>query len=381
MKPVTLPALSDPWQQWQLARHVQLHAERRWRQSRAFQSTGTTGTLDGKPMLNFAGNDYLGLSQHPAVKAAAQQAIATWGTGSGASRLITGTRNLHLELEAALADWKHCDAALVLSSGYAANLGVLSSLGGPDCHIFSDSLNHASIIDGCRLARSQVHVYPHLDLAVLDTALAESHGRKLVVSDSVFSMDGDEAPVLALSELCARHGALLLLDEAHAVLGPELPTPGPHVLRMGTLSKALGSLGGFVAGPAPLIQLIENQARSFIYSTALSPADTAAGLAALAICRSTAGEALRQRLRALIEQCRPGHPSPILPLPLGTEQAALAAAAALAATGIYIPAIRPPTVPVGTARLRITLSALHGDAELGYLLQALADLGLSLATL
>lgn len=367
-----------------------IRAADRWRQPRDLVSSGAVmgSVRDGdvtRGVVSFASNDYLGLTHHPGVVAAARAALDRWGAGTGASRLVVGSRPLHGELEAELAAWKHTEDALLFPTGFAANLGLLSVLGGADVTILSDELNHASVIDGCRLARAQVRVYRHGDLDHLARLLAEvdGEGPSLVVTDSAFSMDGDVADLDALLGLCDRHGALLALDEAHAVLGPEPPydrgRPDVPVLRMGTLSKALGSLGGFVAGPRPYIDLLRNRARSFIFTTASTPADTAAALAALRIVCSPEGDGLRRKLRRHIDRLRPGHPTPIVPIVLGAEDAALAAAAALLKRGLLVPAIRPPTVPPGTARLRVTLSAAHGDDQVGELEVALDALGLGRA--
>jgi len=310
--------------------------------------------------------------------AAAHAAVDQWGTGTGASRLVVGSRPLHGELEAELAAWKGSEAALLFPTGFAANLGLLAAFGGRDVTILSDELNHASIVDGARLARAQVRVYRHADLDHLAKLLVEVDGPALVVSDSAFSMDGDVADVVGLAELCASHDALLVLDEAHAVLGPavdgDTDVGGVPRLRMGTLSKALGSLGGFVAGPRAYVDLLCNRARPFIFTTAPTPADTAAGRAALRIVRSAEGEALVARLRAHVDRLRPGHPTPIVPVVLGEEAAALAAAARLLGQGLLVPAIRPPTVAPGTSRLRVTLSAAHTEDQVDRLLAALAAL-------
>jgi 8-amino-7-oxononanoate synthase len=368
---------SCTWASWADRELDEVRAAGRWRQNRSFDALGPTGRLDGRAVTSFASNDYLGLSAHPAVVAAAHAALERWGTGATASRLVVGTRPGHTELEEAVADWKGTDRALVFSSGYSANVGVLSTLGGPDVTVLSDALNHASIIDGCRLSRAHVAVFPHGDLDALDARLAAAPGRTMVVTDAVFSMDGDVADLAALGERCARHGALLVIDEAHSVLGPALPpVDGLEVLRVGTLSKSLGSLGGWVAGATPLIDLLVNRARSFIFTTALTPADTAAATAAHGIVRSAEGDALVARLRAVVDRVRPGHPSPIVPIVLGDEAAAVAAAAALLEAGLLVPAIRPPTVAVGTSRLRVALSAAHTDAMVDDLLAALDRLGL-----
>ncbi|MET0726800.1 MAG: 8-amino-7-oxononanoate synthase [Acidimicrobiales bacterium] len=366
------------WQSWLIDELDHVRAAGRWRQNREFDALGPTGLLEGRAVTSFASNDYLGLSAHPAVAVAARAAISRWGTGATASRLIVGTRPGHGELEADLAAWKLTERALVFPTGYAANIGLLATIGGPDVTVLSDELNHASIIDGCRLARSAVVVYRHADVEHVDELLARADGRTVVVTDSVFSMDGDEAPLDALTECCVRHDALLVLDEAHAVLSPEVPVhDGLQLVRVGTLSKTLGSLGGFVAADGPMIDLLVNRARSYIFTTALTPADTAAAQAALGILRSDEGSALIARLRGFVDRVRPGHPSPIVPVVLGDEDRALKAAAALLEAGILVPAIRPPTVPPGTSRLRIALSAGHTDEMIDLLVTELARLDLS----
>lgn len=362
------------WSQWADDELAAIRQADRWRSVVAFDASGAHGTLRGREVIAFSSNDYLGLSQHPAVRQAAKDAIERFGTGATASRLIVGTRSLHIELEAAIASWKHTERALVFPNGFAANLGVLSVLGAADVTVFSDELNHASIIDGCRLAKAKAAIYRHCDAEHLASLLQATPGRKIVVTDSVFSMDGDVAPLAELAKLCATHGALLILDEAHAVLGPEPELGKCELLRVGTLSKTLGSLGGWVAGPRPLIELLINRARSFIFTTGLSPADAAAALAALRVCSSAEGDALRSRLRESIDRIAPHHPSPIVPVVLGEDRAALLAAEHLLSQGIYVPAIRPPTVPRGTARLRVALSASHTPAMLDRLKAALDSL-------
>ena len=368
------------WTSWARREAAAICASGRWRAPRTFDGCGPQGTLDGRDVVSFASNDYLGLSAHPDVIAAANAATERWGTGSTASRLIVGTRPCHGELEAELAEWKGCARATLFSTGYAANLGVLGVFAGPGVTVLSDELNHASIIDGCRLSRAAVQVYRHGDVDHVAELLGAAPGPCLVVTDSVFSMDGDVAPVAALGEVCARHGALLVLDEAHAVLGPDVPdVAGLELIRVGTLSKALGALGGWAAGSVELVELLVNRARSYIFTTAPTPADTAAALAALRIVRSAEGELLRARLRAAIDRIAPGHPSPIVPIVLGDEERALAAAAMLAEAGILVPAIRPPTVPPGTSRLRVALCAAHTGPMLDRLvtsLDALDVLGL-----
>jgi 8-amino-7-oxononanoate synthase len=366
-----------------------IRAAGRWRVTRNLVTTGpVTGELDGRPVVAFASNDYLGLTHHPRVVDASHAALDRWGAGSGASRLIVGSRPLHGELEAELASWKGTEGALLFPTGFAANLGVLATLGGPDVTILSDELNHASIVDGARLARAEVRVYGHGDLDRLAKLLvdvtASGRGPALVVTDSAFSMDGDVIDVAALVDTCADHDALVLLDEAHAVLGPRVDLAaaadrGVTVVRVGTLSKALGSLGGFVAGPRRYVDLLRNRARPFIFTTAPTPADVAAALAAVRIVRSAEGEALVARLRGHVERLRPGHPTPIVPVVLGDEAAALAAADDLLARGLLVPAIRPPTVPVGSSRLRVALSAAHTEEQVDRLVAALGTLGRSRA--
>jgi 8-amino-7-oxononanoate synthase len=382
----------ENWPERIRAQLAQVGDEGRWRAPRAFDARGPQGTLEGAEVVSFASNDYLGLSDHPDVRAAAHEALERWGTGSGASRLVTGSRPVHAELEDELAQWKGTEAAVCFPTGFAANLGVLSVLGGPDVRIFSDELNHASIIDGCRLSRAEVAVYRHRDLGHLEELLASGDvkGRmpSLVVTDSVFSMDGDVAPLDELLAVCVGYGALLVIDEAHAVLGPRLEVKEcsreatSSVVRVGTLSKTLGALGGFVAASRDVVDVLINRARSYIFSTALSPADTAAALMALRILRSAEGEALVERLESLVQMMTESgfapseHPSPIIPVILGSERAAIDASTALLARGLWVPAIRPPTVPAGTSRLRVTLSAAHRDADISLLIDALRALRL-----
>lgn len=366
------------WNAWAERELAELRALDRYRELVPFDGDGPNGKVRDRFVTSFASNDYLGLASHPEVRLAAISAIERFGTGAMASRLIVGTRSLHAQLESQLAEWKHAERALVFSSGYAANLGVISALGAADVTLFSDELNHASIIDGCRLAKARTLIYRHLDLDHLHSLLGQTPGRKIVVTESVFSMDGDTAPLSALAQLCIEHGALLAIDEAHAALGPDLePTSDLQVLHVGTLSKTLGSLGGFAAGSARLIELLINRARTFIFTTGLSPADTAAASAAVKIYRSQEGERLRARLRSLIDMLRPGHPSAIVPIVLGEDAAALKAAAQLREIGIHVPAIRPPTVPKGTARLRVALSASHSETMVSTLQGALAELNLN----
>lgn len=384
------------WTRWLEATTRAIRDARRWREPRDFDAFGLRGAFAGRSeaTVSFASNDYLGLTTHPAVIAAAHEALDRWGAGAGAARLVVGSRPVHSELESALADWKGADSAVLFPTGYSANLGVLTALGDEDTTIVSDAWNHASIVDGCRLSRAEVAVYTHLDYdgARALTIDARDRGRRvLVVSDLVFSMDGDVADVDALADVCAPADAVLVLDEAHAVLSARAVELGQDAdafrdeqhadtaatLHVGTLSKMLGSLGGFVAGPAPFTRLVVNRARPYIFTTASSPADTAAALAALRVLRSPEGDSRRAVLRAHIEILKPGHPSPIVPVLCGSETRAVAAAEALADRGLLVPAIRPPTVPTGTSRLRVALSAAHTEEEVLRLRAALEELGLA----
>ena len=378
--------MSGAWPEMIRARIDSAHESGRWRSIRTLESGSPTTTLtDGaQPVVTFASNDYLGLTQHPAVIAAASDALQRYGAGSGAARLIVGSRPVHAELEAALAEWVQRDAALLFPTGFQANLGVIGALvdasraatamGGAAAIVYSDELNHASIIDGIRAARAEVVVYRHADVDHLAELMADRRDRPgLVVTDAVFSMDGDIAPTTALAELCSATGALLVVDEAHAVLGP--PAPAGAVV-VGTLSKTIGSVGGFVAGDRDLVDLMVNTARSFIFTTAGAPADSAAAVAALRVITSTEGDALRAQLRSNIDVLRPSHPSPIVPVLLGSEDRAVQVAGELLARGLLVPAIRPPTVAPGTCRLRIAVSAAHRAEDLVRLRDTLVEMGL-----
>jgi 8-amino-7-oxononanoate synthase len=343
--------------------------------------------LGGRELLNFSSNDYLGLANDADVRAATREAIARHGVGAGASRLVVGDSLAHQALERALADFEQAEAALLFNSGYAANVGVLSALLGPGDVVFSDELNHASIVDGCRLSRAQTVVYPHGDEASLEALVARHPGRRrLVVTDAVFSMDGDRAPLAALAALCRREGLGLMVDEAHAtgILGPrgaglcEATGVVPDVL-MGTLSKALGCVGAYVAGSAALKEVLVHRARSLVFSTALPPALCVGAERALSRLRTDTS--LRTRLwrnvavfaRGLKALALAAHEqSPIFSVVLGAPEVAVQASEELRARGLLVKAIRPPTVPAGTSRLRIALSAAHEVADLERLLEALA---------
>ena len=380
--PIPLMMAERRWAELIRDRNEAARSSGRWRSIRSLDSgsPATRITESAQPVVTFASNDYLGLTQHPAVIAAAVDALTTYGAGSGAARLIVGSRPIHAELEHALAAWSGRDAALLFPTGFQANLGVIGALvaaagRGPDAAVvYSDELNHASIIDGIRAARADAVVYRHADVDHLRELMADRRDRPaLVITDAVFSMDGDLAPLDALDEVCASPGALLVVDEAHAVLGP--PTPAGAVV-VGTLSKAFGSVGGFVAADRAVIDLCVNTARSFIFTTAGAPADAAAALAAVRIVASAEGDALRSRLRDNIDVVRRGHPSPVVPVLLGSEERAVEVADALLCQGLLVPAIRPPTVAPGTCRLRVAVSAAHRTTDLVRLRDTLAHMGL-----
>lgn len=346
-------------------------------------------TLDGRSLVNLGSNNYLGLADHPRVKAAALAAIERHGVGAGASRLLTGHTDVHEELEAAIARLKGAEAALVFGSGYLANLGIIPALVGRGDAIFADRDDHASLIEGCRASGARLRVYRRNRLDRLDALLARSPraGTTLIVTESVFSMEGDLAPLPDLADLADRHGALLMVDDAHAtgVLGARGSGSSEHwglqdrpIIQMGTLSKALGALGGFVAGPKTLIDYLVNRARTFIYTTALPAAIAAAALEAIRILEEDPAPLRRLRanrriwhdgVRALGFDTM-GSASPIVPLRIGADGPAVEAAAALAAEGVYAPAIRPPTVPAGTARIRTSILATHTAEDLALALSA-----------
>jgi 8-amino-7-oxononanoate synthase len=409
---------------------------------------GPVVRVGGETLINFSSNDYLGLANDQRLVEAAESALRHYGVGSGASRLVVGDSLVHQSLERAIADFEGAEAALLFNSGYAANLGIISTLCGPDDVVFSDALNHASLIDGCRLSRARVVIYPHTDVQALEKAMREHEGRRqLVVTDSVFSMDGDLAPLVEISTLCRRRGAALMVDEAHAtgVLGPsgaglceELGLTDVVDLRMGTLGKALGCVGAYVACSAPMRELLFNRARSLVFSTSLPAAMCAAAERAIALVRE--GTEARFRLanhrrrfaagllqlgipqpasfsrfeegasvprpepRVVVRSVASAHSgrrvaepvghktlpeapraelirggdahfgcSAIFPVVLGDAEVAMRAAEQLRSRGLLVKAIRPPTVPAGTSRLRFALSAGHREIHLDHALQALAD--------
>lgn len=347
-------------------------------------------TVGGRPLVCLCSNDYLCLAADPALRSAAVDAIGAWGVGAGASRLISGTSRLHVELETRLADFKHAPAAVVTSTGWMANRAAIAALAGPGDLVLGDKLNHASILDAAADCGATFRTWPHANIPraeALLQRLRHKARRCLLVTDSVFSMDGDLAPLPALVDLKNRYDAQLLVDEAHAtgVLGPEgrgaaelLNCEGGVDAVVGTLSKALGCLGGFIAGPAVLIDTIRNAGRAYVYTTAPPPALCAAALAALDIVRTdpdrrlrlgALSSFLRSRLNFLGISTAPST-THIIPIPLGSPPRALAVSRALLAAGYLIPAIRPPTVPPGTSRLRLSLTSGHTQEQLS----ALADL-------
>jgi 8-amino-7-oxononanoate synthase len=377
---------SDPSIQRELR---QLDDDNLTRFLRTLSSVGGKVVIEGRPFLNFSSNDYLNLANDPRLKKAAQEAVEVYGCGATASRLMAGHLTIHGDLEARLAAWTGLEAALVFPSGFQANLGVITTLAGRDGAVLSDALNHASIVDGCRLAKAETHIYPHGDAARAADALrrVDVSGRRVMVTDTLFSMDGDVAPVAALSALAQEHGAYLAVDEAHAlgVLGEgrglchEVGVR-PDVM-VGTLTKSLGSGGGFVAGSRDFIDLLLNKARSFIYSTGLAPACAGSALEALRILEMEPGlgEELLRRSDYLRAQLRghgvdiPEDRSQIIPIPVGSNAAAMALSRALYDQGILVAGVRPPTVPEGTARLRISVTLAHDEADLMRLAGTLAD--------
>ena len=359
----------------------------------------------GREFVNFSSNDYLNLAADPRLAQAAARAARRYGTGAGASPLISGLLPPLCHLERDLADWEETESALVFNSGFAANLGVISALAGPGDAVFSDANNHASLIDGCRLSRARIQVYRHADVNHLEELLhrqGRSARRRLIVTDSIFSMDGDWAPLAEIMNLAQEHDAFVIVDEAHAtgvvgekgsgltelLLDPQERTLlrstsettfSDRLIRIGTLSKALGSQGGFVCGSRPLIELLVNRCRPYVYSTALTPPCAASARRAISLCRAepqrrrhllALATVLRGRLEGLgfastRAQCH------IVPVVVGDPAAALELSTRLAEAGLLVPAIRPPSVPEGTSRLRISLTAGHTEADVERLVREL----------
>jgi 8-amino-7-oxononanoate synthase len=365
---------------WNLQRELDdLRVQGLWRELRPLDEVeGVVVRRDGRELVNFSSNDYLGLAGSERLREALAEGIAKYGGGSGASRLVCGTHRVHAELEAALAAFKQKEAALCFSSGFAVALGTLPALVGSGDTLILDKLCHASLVDAARLSGATIRVFPHNHLDKLSRLLETATGRVLIVTESIFSMDGDAAALREIVELKEKHGAWLLLDEAHAVgvLGPQgrglaaaLGLENRIELHMGTLSKALGLSGGYLAASREVIDVLINRARSFIYSTAPPPCLAHAAGEMLKVIAGEEGEKRRQRLRGHVETLRrhlgaPEHPAAIFPVILGGESEAMQASKSLFEAGFLVPAIRYPTVARGQARLRITLSAGHSDEQI-----------------
>ncbi|VAX41038.1 8-amino-7-oxononanoate synthase [hydrothermal vent metagenome] len=352
--------------------------------------------VDGKCLLNFSANDYLGLSNAPRLLQAAKSALDKYGVGAGASALVSGRTPEHHQLEKRLATFEETEAALLFPTGYAANIGIITALVNDDSEtvIFCDRLNHASLIDGCRLSKAKFKVYRHDDLSKLERALKKvpAKTKKLIVTDTIFSMDGDAPPLVELHNFASRYNATLLLDEAHATglfgkqgrgMAELAGIESPHVIRIGTLSKAIGCMGGFVVGSQLLIDWLWNRSRSQIFSTALPPSICAAACSAIDMIekepsRRTNVLSLAKYLRAqLIDakwQTIPSGIAPIIPIILDDPQRAINLSHQLQEEGFFIPAIRPPTVPQGTSRLRISLSAMHTKEDVTRLINVLQEI-------
>lgn len=372
---------------------AQLAADGLLRRRRALEAPcGPDARVEGRRVVAFCSNDYLGLANHPSVVAAAQEAAGRWGVGSGASHVVSGHLWPHAELEERLAAFVGREQALYFTTGYMANLAIVPTLVERNDAIFADRLNHASLIDAALLARAEHVRFPHGDMAALAERLEQSRARrKLILTDAVFSMDGDLAPLPELFALAERFDAWLVVDDAHGfgVLGPggrgsiahcDLP-PSPRLILMGTLGKAAGVSGAFVAGDRRVIDWLIQRARPYIFTTASSPLTAAALLASIDLIEQ--GDERRAHLCRLIERLRSGladlpwpllpSPSAIQPLLIGENSAAVRLSEQLFQRGLWVPAIRPPTVPVGTARLRISLSAAHTDTQIDALVTALHD--------
>lgn len=366
--------------------------ESQFRSPRTYTPIDATHVMyEDSTYLMMASNNYLGLTHHPHVKDRSLQAIQQYGTGSGGARLTSGSFPLFQELEARLAQWKECEKALTFTAGFMANLGTISALVNNGDIIFSDELNHASLIDGCRLSGAKIQVYPHKDVHALEPLLAESmhYGMRFIITDGVFSMDGDIAPLPELLELAERYDALLIVDDAHAtgVIGAGRGTAhhfhceSPRIITTGTMSKALGSIGGYVCGSQTIIDYIINHSRPFIFATALSPADIGASIGALEVLAEE--PSVYQKLRSNTEYMHKalqslGIPSsddtPIFPIIIGSNEDTLEASRLCEREGIILSGIRPPTVPVNTGRLRLTVTAAHTEEELQRVIQVLHTL-------
>ena len=379
-----------------------LRAEGMYRSMRVISGAqGSRVELDGRQVLLLCSNNYLGLADHPALKAAAIDAVSL-GVGSGASRLVSGTMELHERLEERIASFKGTEKALLFNSGYAANTGIISALVGRGDAIFSDRLNHASIVDGALLSRAGFYRYPHRDMAALERMLQEKggKGRRLIVTDGVFSMDGDVAPLAELVQLARRYDALLMVDDAHGsgVLGASGRGSGELCgvmdgidIHMGTLGKGLGSFGAYAATSAVVRDYLVNKARSFIFSTSLPPAVLAASLAAIDLADSPEGGALRERLAANVALFKErllfhgfdimGSETQIVPIFVGPAKATMEFSSQLLEQGLFVQGIRPPTVPAGSCRLRCTIMATHERDDLEQAVESIAGVGKKLGVI
>ncbi len=372
----------------------QLRADGLYRTLRTIASAqGPHIILDGREFLNFSSNDYLGLANDPLLKRAACDAVERYGVGAGASRLVCGNIEPYAELEQRLARFKNKEAAIVFSSGYAANVGTITALAGEGDVVILDKLDHASIIDGARQSGATIRVYPHRNLKKLKDILQQSQNfrRKLIVTETVFSMDGDLAPLAEIVELKEKHDAWLMIDEAHATglyaknrrgIAEAAGVEDKIDITLGTLSKALGCAGGFVAGSQTLIDHLRNRARSLIYSTAMPPAIVAAAAAAVEFVMSDDGHQRRDKLWRNVSEMKNGlskhgiqneSRSPILPVVIGDETATMERSQKLFEQGIFVPAIRFPTVPKGKARLRVTVTAAHESADVTRFLKEFSE--------
>jgi glycine C-acetyltransferase len=373
-----------------------------WRSDGSYQrlrvlesASAAESRFDGKQVVNLASNNYLGLTTHPKLREAAVEAVRKYGVGSGSVRTISGTMRLHMELEERIARFKNVEACVVFQSGFAANAGTVAALLGPEDHIVSDELNHASIIDGCRLSRAKIHVFPHKDAAAAEKILADLDsltGRKLLISDGVFSMDGDIGALPALAEAAETHGAIMMVDDAHAsgVLGrngrgtiDHFGLHGRVQVQVGTLSKAIGVLGGYVCGSRDLIEFLYHRARPFLFSTSHPPAVAAACLAAFDVL-----EHEPERIQALWDNTRyfkqgltsagfhtGNSETPITPVIVGEARLAHELSRALFEAGVLATGIGFPTVPKGKARVRTIVTATHTRAELDRALEAFRKVG------
>ena len=389
-----LSYLHDQLEQWR--------AEGTYQRLRVLESeSAAESRFDGKQVINLASNNYLGLTTHPKLREAAIEAVRKYGVGSGAVRTISGTMRLHLELEERIARFKNVEACVVFQSGFAANAGTVAAILGPEDHIVSDELNHASIIDGCRLSKAKIHVFPHKDAAAAEKILAEldsAPGRKLLISDGVFSMDGDIGALPGLVEAAEKHGAIMMVDDAHAsgVLGrngrgtiDHFGLHGRVQVQVGTLSKAIGVLGGYVCGSRDLIEFLYHRARPFLFSTSHPPAVAAACLAAFDVL-----EQEPERIQNLWDNTKyfkqgltsagfhtGNSETPITPVIVGEARLAHELSRALFEEGVLATGIGFPTVPKGKARVRTIVTATHTKAELDRALEAFRKVGKRLGIL